>query len=202
MPKKGINHSVSWSSELFVLFDKDSIQSLWASLVAQLVKNSPANAGDLGSIPGLGRSPVEGKSYPCQYSGLENSMDYSPWGCKELDMTERLSLSLSRVCRSSLGEGVREHEMVGWHHWFNEHEFEQNLEASEVQESLVCCSPWGCKELDMTSTEQQQLRHITNSISEHSSLISLGISCGNGKTFQLHFQTHLLEEILWCNSGI
>ena len=49
--------------------------SLWASLVAQLVKKSPCNVGDLGSIPGLGRSPGEGKGYPLQYSGLENSMD-------------------------------------------------------------------------------------------------------------------------------
>jgi len=38
-------------------------------------KESACNVGDLGSIPGLGRSPVEGKSYPLQYSGLENSMD-------------------------------------------------------------------------------------------------------------------------------
>jgi len=36
----------------------------------------PCNAGDLGSIPGLGRYPGEGKRYPLQYSGLENSMDY------------------------------------------------------------------------------------------------------------------------------
>ena len=42
--------------------------------MAQLVE-STCNAGDLGSIPGLGRSPGEGKSYPLQYSGLENSMD-------------------------------------------------------------------------------------------------------------------------------
>ena len=39
-------------------------------------KESVCNAGDLGSIPGLGRSPGEGKGYPLQYSGLENSMDY------------------------------------------------------------------------------------------------------------------------------
>ena len=39
-------------------------------------KESVYNAGDLGSIPGLGRSPGEGKGYPLQYSGLENSMDY------------------------------------------------------------------------------------------------------------------------------
>ena len=38
-------------------------------------KVSARNAGDLGSIPGLGRSPGEGKGYPLQYSGLENSMD-------------------------------------------------------------------------------------------------------------------------------
>ena len=38
-------------------------------------KESTCNAGDLTSIPGLGRSPGEGKRYPLQYSGLENSMD-------------------------------------------------------------------------------------------------------------------------------
>ena len=38
-------------------------------------KESACNAGDLASIPGLGRSPGEGNSYPFQYSGLENSMD-------------------------------------------------------------------------------------------------------------------------------
>ena len=47
----------------------------WTSLVAQLVKKSTCNVGDLGSIPGLGRSPGEGKGYPLQYTGLENSMD-------------------------------------------------------------------------------------------------------------------------------
>ena len=39
------------------------------------VKASACNAGDLGLIPGSGRSPGEGKDYPLQYSGLENSMD-------------------------------------------------------------------------------------------------------------------------------
>ena len=38
-------------------------------------KESACNAGDLGSIPGLGRSPGEGNSYSLQYSGLENSTD-------------------------------------------------------------------------------------------------------------------------------
>ena len=47
-----------------------------------MVKNPPANAGDLGdtsSIPGLGRSPAEGNGNPLQYSCLENSMDRGPW---------------------------------------------------------------------------------------------------------------------------
>ena len=39
-------------------------------------KESTCNVGDLGSIPGLGRSPGDKNSYPLQYSGLENSMDY------------------------------------------------------------------------------------------------------------------------------
>ena len=40
--------------------------------------------------------------------------------------------------------------MVGWHHQLNGHEFEQTPGDSEGQGSLVCCSPLGCKELDMT----------------------------------------------------
>ena len=43
-------------------------------------KESACNAGDLGLIPGLGRSPGEGKGYPIQYSGLENSMVYTAHG--------------------------------------------------------------------------------------------------------------------------
>ena len=42
---------------------------------SSVVKESTCNAGDLGSIPRLVRSPGEGKRYPIQYSGLENSMD-------------------------------------------------------------------------------------------------------------------------------
>ena len=52
---------------------------LGASLVAQMVKNLSANAGDWGLIPGLGRSPGEGNGTPLQYSCLENSMDKEAW---------------------------------------------------------------------------------------------------------------------------
>ena len=57
-------------------------------------KESASNAGDLGLIPGLGRSPEEGKGYLIQYSGLENFMDCIVHGVAELDTTKRLSLSL------------------------------------------------------------------------------------------------------------
>ena len=50
-------------------------------------KESACNVGDLGSIPGLGRSPGEGKGYPLQYSGEFHGL-YRPWGLKESDTTE------------------------------------------------------------------------------------------------------------------
>ena len=63
-------------------------------------KDSACSAEDLGSIPGLGRSPAEGDGYPLLFSGLENSMDRGAWWATthevaESDMTECLSLSLS-----------------------------------------------------------------------------------------------------------
>ena len=48
-------------------------------------------------------------------------------------------------------KGTTENEMVGWHHWLNGHDFKHTLGDSEGQGSLVCCSPWDHKELDMTS---------------------------------------------------
>ena len=64
-----------------------------ASLVAQMVKESACNAGDLGSIPGSGRSPGEGNGYPLKCSCLENCMDRGAWqtvvhGVAESDTAE------------------------------------------------------------------------------------------------------------------
>ena len=66
----------------------DSFPFGWAA------KETACNAGDLNSISGLGRSPEEGNSYPLEYSGLEDSMDYNSRGRKKSDMTEWLSLHL------------------------------------------------------------------------------------------------------------
>ena len=47
-------------------------------------------------------------------------------------------------------KGTTEDEMVGWHHWLHGYEFEQVSGVGDWQVNLVCCSPWGCKELDRT----------------------------------------------------
>ena len=47
-------------------------------------------------------------------------------------------------------KGMTEDEMAGWHHWLDEHEFEQDPGVGDGQGSLVCCSPWGHKESDTT----------------------------------------------------
>ena len=71
-------------------------------------KESACSAGDLGSIPGLGRSPAEGNGYPLQYSGLENPhgqrslAGYSPCGRKESDTTDRLSTAHNIAQRQSV----------------------------------------------------------------------------------------------------
>ena len=72
-------------------------------------KESVCSAGDLGSIPGSGRSPGEGNGKLLQYSCLENSMErgdwWIAWGCKGSDTTEWLTLSLAEV-------GLRDHMVI------------------------------------------------------------------------------------------
>ena len=73
---------------------------LLTSLVAQAVKASACNAGDWGSIPGLGRTPGERNGNPLQYSCLEkyhgwrSLVGYSLWGLEDSDMTERLHFQM------------------------------------------------------------------------------------------------------------
>ena len=53
--------------------------------------------------------------------------------------------------------------MVGWHHQLSGHEFEQGLRVGDGQGSLMCCSPWGCKEVDITV----QLNRGTDGLKNH-----------------------------------
>ena len=64
-------------------------------------KESACNVGDLGPIPGLGRSPGEEKGYPLQYSGLENSMDCTVHGAakSQTGLSDFHSLTVYSVCR-------------------------------------------------------------------------------------------------------
>ena len=76
------------------------LQETWGGSTG---KESTCNAGDLGSIPGLGRFPWRRERlpttvfWPGEFHGL-----YSPWGGKELDTAEQVSLSLSGKCRAKL----------------------------------------------------------------------------------------------------
>ena len=69
-------------------------------------KNPLANAGELSSIPGSGKSCGEGNGYPLQYSCLENSMDRGAWwatvhGVTELDTVERVTLNTVAQAKNS-----------------------------------------------------------------------------------------------------
>ena len=88
-------------------------------------KGFTCNAGDLASIPGLGRSPGGGYGNPLKYSSLENPhgqmklAGYSPWGYKESDMTEQLSIyllsTLKRCMPSLLIWGIQIKIMKNYH---------------------------------------------------------------------------------------
>ena len=67
--------------------------------------------------------------------------------------------SLEKTLMLGKTEGRTEDQMVGWYHLLNGHEFEQAPGDGEGQGSLVCCSPWGRKESDMT--EQLNNSHLS-----------------------------------------
>ena len=53
-------------------------------------------------------------------------------------------------------KGMTEDEIIGWHHWFKGHEFEQALRDGDGQGSLACCSPWNHKQLDTHDLATEQ----------------------------------------------
>ena len=124
-------------------------------------KESTCNAGDLGSIPGLGRSPGEENSNPLQYSGLENFMD-----CLVLGVTKswtQLSDSHFTPCsRASQGKEstcqFRRCKRHGFNPWVGKIPRRRKWQFSPVFSSgeshgprrLVGYSPWGCKESVMS----------------------------------------------------
>ena len=92
-------------------------------------RESARNAGDLGSIPGLGRSPGEGKGYPLQYSGLENAMDCRVRGVA--NRHDRATFTSPHKAPWHLGEGRGPRVLLLCHH------------SQTVSVPLaVSCLPW------------------------------------------------------------
>ena len=81
-------------------------------------------------------------------------------------------------------KGMTEDEVVGWHHRFNEHEFEQALGVGDGQGSLACCSPRGCKESDVT----EQLNWTE---------LNLMTGEGNGSPLQYSFLENPMDREAW-----
>ena len=85
--------------------------------------------------------------YPLEGLMLKLKLQYFGhlmWRADSLEKT----LMMGKIEGGGEEKGTTENEMVGWHHWLNGHEFEQASGVGDGQGSLVCCSPWGCKESD------------------------------------------------------
>ena len=142
------------------------------------------NVGDLGSIPGLGRYPGVGHGDPLQYSCLENLHGlrrlaaYNPWGCRESDMTERLSITQhnilshtshtcymqSNILLSTRLSATHVYHIMSFNTlmwWIKQYLFFLGRRKwqptpvflpgeSQGQRSLVVCCLWGCTESDTT----------------------------------------------------
>ena len=155
---------VSYWSRACPVKNNTTLSEQWASLVRiRLQSRRP------GFDPWVGRSPGEGKGYQLQYSGLENSMDYTHGVAKSWTWLSNFRFHfhwntdwIIQAIHTLPSEGAKEEkedkekkgatevEMVGLHHWFNGHEFEQTPGDGEGQGSLAWYSPWDHKELDTT----------------------------------------------------
>ena len=89
-------------------------------------------------------------------------------------------------------KGISEdYEMVGWHHWLNEHKVEQAPGDGEGQGSLACCSPWGGKELDRTERLNNHNKYVRHLVPTLGLSVPQTIEAGIGITFigQMRKQT-------------
>ena len=133
------------------------------------VKESARSAGDLGSIPVSGRSPGEGKGVPPVFWLGEFHGLCSPWGCKELDTTEWLSLSPRIYCVQVTSSGkkkksacqCRRPKRCGFDPWVRRipcgRKWQPNICAWVIpgERNLEGFSPWGLKEWNMTVHTRQ-----------------------------------------------
>ena len=134
-----LDHNEGWAPKNWCFRIVVLEKTLESSLACKKIK--PINPKGNQPWIFLGRSDVEAEAPilwpPDMKSQLigKDSDAGKDWGQKEKEMTED--------------------EMVGWHHPLNEHEFEQTPGQSGGEGSLVCCSPWGHKESDNLTTEEE-----------------------------------------------
>ena len=114
-------------------------------------KESACNAGDLGSIPGLGRSPGEGKGYPLQYSGLENPMECIVHGVAK----SRTQLS-GQHCTDQLGKN----SPATWKIWVQSLGWEDSLEKEKATHSSILV--WRIPGLYSPSCRKKSWTHLSN----------------------------------------
>ena len=110
----------------------------WASLVAQIINNLPANAEDLGSIPGSGRSPGEGNANPLLYSCLGNPMHREAWWATVHGVAKtqtRLKWLNSSSSNCSLITVYLKHDFSKCHKWFI-----SKISSSELRPNSMRCS--------------------------------------------------------------
>ena len=162
-------HCVDYlQSDVYVIPDKHKIKTE-PKFIKQLgfpcssvSKESDYNAGDLGSSPGLGRSPGKGNGNPLQYSCLENPKDRGAWQATVYgvarDMTEQLSTHWLDFPSGTSGKvpacQCRRHKRRGFDPWVEKIPWRRKWQPTPLflpgkshgQRSLVGYSPQGCKE--------------------------------------------------------
>ena len=92
----------------------------------------------------------------------EISPEYSLEGLVLMRRTDSLEKTDAGKDWKQEEKGMTHDEMVGWHHWFDGHEFEQAPGVGDGQGSLACCNPWSHNELDMTEWLNWTMPSLSN----------------------------------------
>ena len=146
-------------------------------------KEPACNVGDLVLIPGLGRSPGEGKGYPLQYSGLQNSMDCIVHSVTESDTTEQLSLVVMLLLRKlnyfSSENKKKIIEVALTFHTGILNTREDSLAAKEFE--------WDCGKCSLLEGEKNKIRAISLSFIKARYLVLPNIFLNGDNIFQLRF---------------
>ena len=165
---------------------------IWASQVALVVKNLPANAGDIkrgGLIPGPGRSPEEGHGNPLQYSCLENPMDRGAWEATVHGITK------SRIQRKWLSTHMCTlHSIRSWFTFTWRYKWMRLFQSCQSHE---------CSFFNLMRSSDHISQHSFSSVSLHSMFI-YSVWCGIAGFTLDHLFTYvnnLLKYISKCSFG-